>query len=607
MDPGNWFYTIQQNPFQPMMMGFMGFGGMFMGMGNFMGMFMMGNPFMMGGMMMNPFMMMMMMQGQQPPPPEEGGPASLLTSNTIEFFPPALALIIRAPSRVHHSSFGGIVGGKVTKKEANVWAEMTGKDLIARAGDKPNVGGNPGGNQVAKNDKKPKWVDDIDASKVWEDAVAQGGIEPGLVIATADFLFEHGHFKHAAEFLKANLRHGIIVRPWVYESLAVALEASGGDAEEIRRARLSAVSLDPNDAQGFLSAARSMAANKEYDKALAFCRQAAQLEPTLSVSYRDALVYADLGKDAKAMEWAVSKIVAQDWPNDAGMLHQNAELRVGTLAETLKKENRGAEADSLKSVLQKFRERDLIIKVTWQANKSTDLAEVEMLVKEPTGSICSAKQTSTPGGGALQSLNLFSGKKDDVAPSFAVTYTAGEGFSGDYEITVRRSWGTPFGNRARLEIIQHAGTPQEIRRIETVDLTLGKTVKVSLKNGRRTELANLTPPPEPKQELARDDGPSAWQKLRQIAHPEMSGAKISGGVSGAQQLNALTRPRTGVAKAKASEAPLLQTAVKGSSINLTAQVRQGDDGRYEMVMQPIFQAMAAGNRASSSVVPGGGN
>src|SRR5262249_20364633 len=185
---------------------------------------------------------------------------------------------------------------------------------------------------------------------------------------------------------------------------------------------------------------------------------------------------------------AEGTIVAQDGPNDNGMLHQTGELRVGTLTETLKRENRGSEAATLQTVLQKFRERDLIIKVTWQANKSTDLAEVEMLVKEPTGSICSAKQTSTPGGGTLQNVNLFSGKKDDVAPSFAVTYTAGEGFSGDYEITVRRSWGTPFGNRARLEIIQHAGTPQEIRRIETVDLTLGKTVKVSLKNGRRTEL-----------------------------------------------------------------------------------------------------------------------
>ena len=230
-----------------------------------------------------------------------------------------------------------------------------------------------------------------------------------------------------------------------------------------------------------------------------------------------------------------------------------------------------------------------------------------MLVKEPTGSICSAKQTSTPGGGTMQTCNLFSGKKEDVSPTFAVTYTAGEGFTGDYEITVRRSWGTPFGNRARLEIIQHAGTPDELRRIEVVDLTLGKTVKLSLKNGRRTELAAITPPVETKQETARDDGPTAWQKLRNIVSPDYAGAKgVTGGTSGAAQLKAMTaRPRN-APRAKVADAPLLQTAVTGSSINMTAQLRPSEDGRsYEMVMQPIFQALA-GNRPGSSVVPGSG-
>ena len=39
------------------------------------------------------------------------------TSNSIDFFPPALALIIRAPSRMHSSIEGGIVGGRSKLKE----------------------------------------------------------------------------------------------------------------------------------------------------------------------------------------------------------------------------------------------------------------------------------------------------------------------------------------------------------------------------------------------------------------------------------------------------------------------------------------------------------
>src|SRR5208282_4835949 len=122
-----------------------------------------------------------------------------------------------------------------------------------------------------------KAKNNLDPTKVWNESFARGGVDAGLVIATADFLFESGEFKHAAELLKANLRQGVVVRPWVFEALAIALEASGGDPEEIRRARLSGIALDPNDAQGFMSAARAQADRGQFDRALAFCKQAALL------------------------------------------------------------------------------------------------------------------------------------------------------------------------------------------------------------------------------------------------------------------------------------------------------------------------------------------
>src|SRR4029453_829418 len=151
------------------------------------------------------------------------------------------------------------------------------------------AGGENNDPKIARNDKriKPSQDGEIDPKKVWQEELAKGGVDAGMVIATADFLFECGKFEHAAEFLKANLRHGIVVRPWVYEALAVALEASKESPEEVRRARLSAVALDPTDASGFLTAARAMADHKEYDRALAFCRQAALLEPNVATSYSD--------------------------------------------------------------------------------------------------------------------------------------------------------------------------------------------------------------------------------------------------------------------------------------------------------------------------------
>src|SRR5262249_50371826 len=105
---------------------------------------------------------------------------------------------------------------------------------------------------VAQQERKkpPKW--DADPRTIWEEALEKGVDDPGLIVACADYLVQAGRFDHAAEFLKANLRRGIVVRPWVYEALAVALMESKGSPEEIQRAELSEADLQPMDAQGFL-------------------------------------------------------------------------------------------------------------------------------------------------------------------------------------------------------------------------------------------------------------------------------------------------------------------------------------------------------------------
>ncbi len=98
---------------------------------------------------------------------------------------------------------------------------------------------------------------------------------------------------------------------------------------------------------------------------------------------------------------------------------------------------------------------------------------------------------------------------------------------------MRRLWGQPYGNRARLDIVQHAGTPQEVRRIESIDLTQGKTVKVALKNGRRTELAVVSPANQVKRQQTVKEGRATdpWVKLRRLAFPDFAGARrVDGGV-----------------------------------------------------------------------------
>jgi len=532
----------------------------------------------------------------------EGGPADIQNSNTIEFFPSALALIIRAPSKVHMSLTEGTLSSKPAKRLDAARADIDNRGLQVVAG--PNELKVQGGNGLANaraNDKvavaKAKKVEvdtELEPTKVWNDAFAKGGIEPGMVIATADFLFDTGYYEHAVEFLKADLRYGTVVRPWVYEALAVALEAVHGNPEEIRRARLSAVALDPQDAQGFLEAARAMAENKQFDRALAFCRQASQLEPNSAQPYADALVYAETAKDSRSMEWAVSKILSQDWATDSVGLHLKAQTRLETLSQTLKKENHTSEAERLKLALQQLRERDLVVNLSWDSG--TEPADVNLTIKEPTGSVCSDVQTQTPGGGNFIGTDLLQMNH--------ATYTAAQGYAGDYEVKVSRKWGQPLGSRARLEVIQHMGTPQESRRLISVPLDQPFSLKVTLANGRRTELAVAAPPSMEKKPEAPKSPTNALLKLRNLAHPYMSGVQ--------QFETATSTPGASLATVSAKDRlamPAYQSmvsAVRGTGVNYTAQVREPSElgGEASLVLHPVFQTTGARSNLKLPTIPG---
>src|SRR5262249_40067081 len=181
------------------------------------------------------------------------------------------------------------------------------RDPKRRVGGAAEERGDPqkeAGAKAPAKKKDPGFNPDADPKAGGQEALEKGITEPGLIVATADFLCQIGKFDHAAEFLKANLRQGIVVKPWVFEVLAIALRESNGSAEEIERAEVSLADLEPQDAEGYLKASRALAGLKRWDRALALCRQAALLEPNVPEAYADALNYAEMARDTDAMEWA---------------------------------------------------------------------------------------------------------------------------------------------------------------------------------------------------------------------------------------------------------------------------------------------------------------
>jgi tetratricopeptide (TPR) repeat protein len=573
--PNEWFVKQQPQPFNQFLGG---------GLNNFMG-----GVGVIGGQALGNI-------GNPPQPQVQGQPLDPSQANTIQFFPPTLALIVRGPARYHFELEGGLIGGKQKRVEAFNDARNRGLEMIAPV--------SPGEIRERRNKQAPVQkkvaAAEPDASTVWQEILARESVQPGLVVATADLLFESGKFAHAAEFLKANLRQGIVVRPWVYEALAVALESSGAAPAEVRRARLSAVALDPKDAGSFLRAAHTMADYKQWDRALVFCRHAAELEPNSADPYAEALAYAELGRDSRAMAWAAGKLLGQDWPVDNESLQLQAQSKLEVLTRFLRKDNRTIDAEHLRSTLERLRERDLVIKLSWE--NASGPADFDLQVKEPCGSVCSLAQRQSSGGGTLTGNTL--GELNHA------TYLAAQAFSGDYEITVQRCWGQPLGNRARLEVIQHAGTPGETRRLHIVHLDGGKqTLKVKLEEGRRTTLAVISPRPPQRQRKAEDArGPSVREKLRALANPDFAESRL---IRAAAWTPGANLPAAPALPARGPQRTLFQAAIpanlSGGSVGLNAHATLSADQRsVHLRLNPVFETAGANLNVDLPLIPGGG-
>src|SRR5262249_40149321 len=148
--------------------------------------------------------------------------------------------------------------------------------------------------------------------------------------------------------------------------------------------------------QGYVRASKAMANLKRFDRAVAFCRQAALLEPNVSDPLEETLRYAELAKDSQAMQWAAGEMLRKDWPTDNEGLHAKASSKLKELAQILDREKRRAEAERMVSAVDGLHARDLVITARWQGE-----ADVDLEVKEPIGTLCSFQQRQTAGGGVL--------------------------------------------------------------------------------------------------------------------------------------------------------------------------------------------------------------
>jgi tetratricopeptide (TPR) repeat protein len=520
--------------------------------------------------------------------PLEENPAEGLNveNNQLGFFPPSQALVVKATSTLHARPSNIIVApGAVAPGMGAL--PVNGRDRLAAGNRDPKVRVGAGGGERPDDKDRPP----LDPKTVWQEALVKGVDNPSLIIATADFLVLANKFDHAAEFLKANLRQGIVVEPWVYKSLAIALRISGGSTEDIERAEVSTADLEPRDAQGYLQAAQALAQDEKYALALAFCRQAALLDPATPHAYSEALGYAELARDAQAMEWAAGNLLRQDWPANNQKVQDRAMQKIESLAKLLNREGRKEEAERLLGIIADRRQRDLVIKLRWQGE-----ADLDLKIFEPTGSICTPLTRQTIGGGVLIG--------DSLADMTSETYLAAEAFSGEYQIEIEKIWGHPLNDKVQLKIIRHQGTPEESEQLLTVEMKsrYSPRIKVKLDDGRRKETAYVAPPEAQKESEPPPAAPNpdrVLHQLRVLADPEVTGVSrgFSGGMSTSGQPVLPSRIARKDAEPSPDDRTLYQTRVKPfvrNAMDVTAQAVISADRRYvRLSLSPVFNTVTA--------------
>jgi len=527
-----------------------------------------------------------------------GSPDGTFSENggTLGPYPPTFALIVRNTSRTHT--------GRFTPPFTFNAANNPNPNMVAKPGDnraiaanvKPGEKAKPGNAAEAVAAAKDNKGGMGDPRTVWQEALEQGEANPALVMATAHWLGVNGHWEHAAEFLKANLRQGVVVKPWVYEALTVALRESGASPEEIEKAEVAVADLEPLDSKGFVRAAKGMAASKNYDRAMAFARQASILDPVNAEPLVDTLAYAELANKPELLSWAASRILAKDWADNNEQVHDRAKAQLAGMARRLEPRDPEA-AKRLKETLGTAARRDLVVHLAWQGE-----ADLDLRVKEPTGSFCSTLQKQTIGGGVHVG--------NDILAKGNESYVASEGFAGEYEIRIDTVWGKTLGEKAQLRIIRNQGTPEQFEEVMQIDLRNAKPVKVKLDGGRRSEFAFVAPPEQVKKTINKTELASKIQdRLRNIADPAITGSgaiRTSVGGPGAE----MARPEAPRADKGAADSQVMyQTRVNSfmkNAMDVTAQVVASPNGRG---MQVRYNTVDNGKPlgapvVNSSVIPG---
>ena len=368
------------------------------------------------------------------------------------------------------------------------------------------------------------WIMDLSVernpSENWEEAyhryLEKNQVHPRIIRERVRSLTE-GERRDLGQvigLLRAAVRAGQI-QPWMYEALALAMRIEKMPSEEIERVLLSSAD--------FATSARQVIFLAEYmdrlgyrQRALELLREVTLRDPSAELAYAKALDIAIYLDDSDALQWSTLGVLSQEWPRENAAIFEKAVRHSKSLIEEMRENGLDKQADQYALELKQALSRDLVVKVSWSGD-----ADVDLMVEEPTGSVCSYRQNKTPGGGLLVG-DPNAGTSGTAGGVHSEVYSCPEAFSGDYRVLVRQVWGRIPAGRVTVDVWSHLGSEsqQHIQKVIPLDEE-GALVSFNLDSGRRkARLADQQLANDVVQQVAVNRTILA-QQLEAISNPEV--------------------------------------------------------------------------------------
>jgi hypothetical protein len=138
-------------------------------------------------------------------------------------------------------------------------------------------------------------------------------------------------------------------------------------------------------------------------------------------------------------------------------------------------------AEQFRAAVERAIARDCSVTVSW-----TGYADVDVMVEEPSGTVCSLRNLRTTSGGVL--LGDTVSASDKSSGEVSETYVCPEGFSGRYRMLVRRIWGDVTAGKVTVDVYINQHTPQEKHIRQQIPLSDKDALVVfDVDDGRRTQ------------------------------------------------------------------------------------------------------------------------